>query len=40
MSWRELIRLLLESPLYFTMTVKGRYIYLVWMQETYARRLS
>ncbi len=40
MTWRDFIEILLESPLYFTMTVRARYIFLVWMAENYTRRLS
>ena len=35
LHWKELIEILMESPLYFTMTIKERYIYLNWFAETY-----
>ena len=36
MSLRELIGILMDSPLYWTLTVRGRRAYVNFMAETYA----
>ena len=36
MTWNELIEILMDSPLYFTMSVRERFIYINWFADAYA----